>query len=229
MVRQTFLAGVILDIQIADFNGAAALFAGPLQQRWTEVQDTLRDTPPHFKVSDQAGKQGSFIFDPKGTNFTIKQRLSQLAWAPNVRMPDQLDFLGTDVDFVKDGVVVEVQFSNYPFLLNNTVRAELLYKSKALMSGMSVEAIIIITKAGMFPASNSTLYYEQAFEQLSELSRNRILDIPIRLVGLFPPLGQVDAIFTGYHTARYSRTVVDQGSQRAMIANVRGKCLVTLV
>lgn len=229
MVRHTFLAGAILDIQIADFNGAAALFAGPLQQRWTEVQDTLRDTPAHFKASDQAGKQGSFIFDPVGTNFTIKQRLSQLAWAANVRMPDQFDFLGTDVDFVKDGVVVEVQFSNYPFLLNNTVRAELLYKSKALMSGTSVEAVIIITKGRMFPASNSTLYYEQAFEQLTELSRNSILDIPIRLVGLFSPLGQVDAMFTGYHAARYSRTVVDQVSKRVMIANVRGRCLVTLV
>jgi hypothetical protein len=37
------------------------------------------------------------------------------------------------------------------------VRAELLYKSKSLMPVAPIEAAIIVTKAHMFPASNSML------------------------------------------------------------------------
>lgn len=37
----------------------------------------------------------------------------------------------------------------------------------------------------MFPASNSTLYYEQAVNQLTALIKYQVFDVPIRLIGLF--------------------------------------------
>ena len=72
----------------------------------------------HLKQSDQAGIQGSLIFDPVGTNEFVKTRLRRHEnWLANPPIPDQLGFLGTDVDFVVNGMLVEIQFSNRPFLL----------------------------------------------------------------------------------------------------------------
>ena len=93
--------------------------------------------------------------------------------------------MGTDIDFGKAGVIVESQFSNYPFLLNNTLRSELFFKAGTTFAGYATQLLILITKALMFPASNSTLYYEQAVRQLTALTDNHVFDVPIRLVGLF--------------------------------------------
>ncbi len=70
----------------------------------------------------------------------------------------------------------------------------------------------------MFPASNSTLYYEQAVSQITELSRNKVFDVPIRLVGLFANHGAANAVYTEYSAARYSRTV---GNQAVIPINIQ--------
>jgi hypothetical protein len=207
-----------MDIQYKDFNGVTELFAGKFERRWAEIVAALAAVRPHLKASDQAGIQGEIIFDPVGTNSSIKDELFGVyGWAANVSMPEKFSFLGKDVDFVKGGVLVEVQFSNYPFLLNNTIRSELLFKSKTSMNGAPIDVLVIISKARMFPSSNSTLYYEQAVSQLTELARNRVFDVPTRLVGLFAARGIVDAVFTDYHAARYSRTVLNRVAGKAEI------------
>ena len=78
-----------------------------------------------------------------------------------IPIPAEYDFLGTGIDFGSQGMLIEVQFSNYPFLLNNTVRSELFWQAKIPLAHKHTEVVVIITKAHMFPASNSTLYYEQ--------------------------------------------------------------------
>lgn len=170
--------------------------------------------PLYVKHSDQAGKIGQFIFNSVGTNFHIKKELINRKWVTNILIPHQFNFLGIDVDFEKNGIIIEVQFSNYPFLLNNLLRSELFYKSKTVFNNKPVETLIIISKAHMFPAPNSTLYYlyyEQAMKQLNELIKNNVFDIPIRLVGLFEnEQVATPAIWTEYSSNRYSRSVVKE-------------------
>ena len=189
--------------------------------------------PLHLKASDQAGLQGNLIFDPVGTNEHIKRELMNLRWNANTPIPSQFSFLGTDVDFLKSGLLVEVQFSNYPFLLNNTVRSELFFKARTRLGNSTVDAAVIITKAHMFPASNSTLYYEQAQNQLTELANHNVFDVPIRLVGLFETdSGIADVMFTEYENPRYSRTVVNRSSRRCRISagrTSRGRCTLAMV
>lgn len=116
-------------------------------------------------------------------------------------------------------MIVEVQFSNYPFLLNNAMRSELLFKSKTPLTGEPPTMIVIITKAKLFPASNSTLYYEQARSQLGALVGNAVLEVPIRLVGLFADVGKaLTGIFSSYHAARYSRTIVEREEKEFVLA-----------
>jgi len=207
-----------VDIRVSDFNAADEIFEGELRDHWQQVHAALTTLSLHLKESDQANIVGSLIFDPVGTNAGIKVALQATGWAPNVPIPEQFAFLGTDVDFVKDSALVEVQFSNYPFLLNNTVRAELIYKSQTVLHRSRMKALIMITKAHMFPASNSTLYYEQAHRQLSELSRHDVLDIPIRLVGLFAARGPGEAVFTSYATRRYARQFTEQAVRPILIS-----------
>ncbi|WP_404799827.1 PDDEXK family nuclease [Anabaenopsis elenkinii] len=171
----------------------------------------MNKMPLHIKASDQAKIQGKPIFDPVASNQYIKNALVNLEWHSNIPIPQKYKFLGKDVDFGKSGIILESQFSNYPFLLNNLLRSELFFKSSTEFVGTPTKLLLIITKAQIFPAANSTLYYEQAVKQLSALIDNNVFDIPIRLMGLFEPTNvNISAIYTVYQSTRHSRIAQSQ-------------------
>lgn len=126
----------------------------------------------------------------------------------------------------------EAQFSNYPFLLNNVVRSELFTKANLVLDSNPVDSVIIITKASMFPASNSTLYFEQAVNQLDELNRHHVFDVPMRVVGLFENISSiVDALWSEYTAARYSRTITKQRNRKCKISpgkRANSRCVLSL-
>ncbi len=212
-------------IEWIDFNGADARIAQKYQTEWLELQKVLEAMPLHLKASDQANIQGRAIFDPVGTNQHIADELAARGWQAKIPVPTELKFLGTDVDFGKDGIVVEVQFSNYPFLLNNMLRSDLFYRAGTVFHGSPTDLVVIVTKAGMFPSSNSTLYYEQAVNQLSALAKHNAFSVPIRLVGLFEQAGNVQANWTAYSAARYSRLIGTRDMRSFVINPGRaGRC-----
>jgi hypothetical protein len=123
-----------------------------------------------------------------------------------------VSFFGTDVDYFHRGFLVEAQFSNYPFLLNNVIRSAIFAKSNTSIGGGLVAALGIIAKAHMFPAANSTLYYEQGVGQLTALEEHGFVHLPIRMIGLFAEIGRpVPTVLTKYH-ARYGRVVASSES-----------------
>lgn len=214
-------------IQYTDFNGADAVINGGCKAQWKELSSVLENMPLHLKASDQAKKQGNPIFDAVGTNRYIAEQLIGLGWGAKIPIGGDLAILGTDIDFGKKGMIVEVQFSNYPFLLNNTLRSELFFRAKTVFHHAPTCVAVIVTKAGMFPASNSTLYYEQAVSQLAALAKHNVFTVPIRLVGLFENVGAVKAHWTGYSAARYSRTVSAQDLRDFTITKGgKGRCRV---
>lgn len=218
-----------MKVDVTDYNGAGNIIHGSFNNEWQDIFATISGMPLHLKASDQRGKQGTPIFDPVGTNQYIKDELVEKGWANNIPIPKQYNFLGTDIDFGKEGMLVEVQFSNYPFLLNNTVRSELFYKSGMNIDGVPMKMAVIIAKAHMFPSSNSTLYYEQAKNQLNELSKNGVFDVPIRLVGLFEDYNtSIPIRFTTYSDPRYSRTVVRQVQTTGIITNSRASGIASI-
>lgn len=210
-------------LQTTDFNNAGQLVGGQFQQPWLELNQVLSAMPLHLKASDQKQIKGRPIFDPVGTNEHIAARLTSLGWSAKIGIPPPFSFLGTDVDFGKSGLIVEVQFSNYPFLLNNTLRSELFFRAGTVFHQAPTGLVVIITKGGMFPSSNSTLYYEQAMSQLSALASHQVFTVPIRLVGLFEALGTVNAMWTKYKSARYSRTVLTRTQRAFSISQGKGR------
>jgi hypothetical protein len=213
-----------MQIRTIDFKGAGTHLGGKYLTEWNNIKDALEAMPLHLKASDQAKKVGKPIFDVVGTNEYIKNALRGAGWKTNLQIPPTLKFLGSDVDFAMRGVIAEAQFSNYPFLLNNLLRSELFYQNKVAFTNEPPEVAIIITKAGMFPSSNSTLYYEQAEDQLGALAQYNVFEVPIRLVGLFETLGStVGAVWSEYSETRYSRTVKARKSVRCCIGDRVGK------
>jgi len=198
---------------ITDYNDASSLLETKYKVEWKEIEAVIKKMPLFIKDSDQKGKQGTKIFNPVGTNKAIEDGLREKSWKLKQQIPPEFSFLGTDIDFVKKGILVEAQFSNYPFLLNNIQRSELFLKSKTVFDEIATEMLIVITKCHLLPASNSTLYYEQAKQQLAALSSYKVFSIPVRLVGLTEEIGVEIAVKNVlYHNARYSRTETKSAS-----------------
>jgi hypothetical protein len=195
--------------EIFDFNGAAEYFAEDGMTEWREIAKIIDDLVPSFQASEQAGIQGSPIFDPKATNFSLSTAAKTIGWR-SVPVPSGLQSFGDDWDSGKNRTLAEWQFSNYPFLWNNVIRTEAVFQQNIPLVGLEkVEALLIVTKSGIFPSSNSSLYYEQAKAQLDVATTLNVFDVPIRLLGLSVPpnIERFDAVWTTY-AGRTSRTIV---------------------
>src|SRR6185436_13951343 len=129
-------------VEFRDFNNAGNLLSDPLQDEWNDIQEALESMPLHLKASDQAGIQGNPIFDVVAANLYINNSLISKNWHHHVVIPKQYAFMGTDIDFFKSGIIGEVQFSNYPFLLNNLIRSEMFYQSKVIFGGHPASVLI---------------------------------------------------------------------------------------
>jgi hypothetical protein len=77
-----------------------------------------------------------------------------------------------------------------------------------------IKGLIVVTKSGVFPASNSTLYYEQAVAQINGVTKFGTFEIPIRLVGLTlkPGIKTVTVTWSDY-PERYSRAADRTGER----------------
>ena len=208
-----------MKLRIKDYNSANDTISQNFQQEWIELSSVLESMPLHLKASDQRNKVGAPIFDPKGTNQHIEANLIKKQWERKIPIPQDLkEALGIDLDFGKKGLLTEVQFSNYPFLLNNVIRSEVLYQRKFQIGGIPLKLALIITKAHMFPSSNSSLYFEQAVKQIDLVESLGIFEMPIRLIGLFENYDEVvQTHWTTYSAKRYSRTVDQRNAVKSVI------------
>lgn len=198
----------VLNFEIIDFNGAEKLFSGEAAQEWEDLQQVLSASPLFLQSSDQAGRQGTPIFDPKATNAYLTTEASRAGWTPGIPVPQELTMFGVDWDAGKRSILAEWQFSNYPFLWNNVIRSEAVVAGAVRLPDLEpVQGLVVVTKSGSIPASNSTLYYEQGRAQLDAvMNQFSAFDLPIRLVGLMLPkdVERLEAEWSVY-PSRYSR------------------------
>jgi hypothetical protein len=200
--------------ELADFNGASEYFEGAGGARWRELSDVLTELRPQLQTSDQAGRRGRPIFDPKATNASLTTLAGHHGWGA-VPVPDELRPFGQDWDGGKGAVLAEWQFSNYPFLWNNIIRTEAIVQSGHALPHMDpIEALVVVTKSGTLPASNSTLYFEQARAQIDTVTGLGVFGTPIRLVGLTidPWTDRLVADWNSYAN-RYGRVVATTSSE----------------
>jgi hypothetical protein len=209
----------VLYFAITDFNAAGAYFSGAGAAEWSDLKSALDSLPLFFQASDQARKVGTPIFDPKATNAYLTTESRKKRWK-GIPVPDELTPFGIHWDAGKKATLAEWQFSNYPFLWNNIIRSEAVFTGGVLLPGLQkIQALVIVTKSGIFPASNSTLYYEQAVAQVGAVTKLKTFSIPIRLVGLTIPVdaSSVDVTWTEYKIPRYDRAPKKQTRRKLTV------------
>jgi len=68
------------------------------------------------------------------------------------------------------------------------------------------------------PVLGQALYYEQAQEQLKNLAKPGVFELPIRLVGLSEPRGKiVSCLFNTYSDPRYSRALSSAEPKQCLV------------
>lgn len=201
------------------FTDFCAFGRSDKEREWRQMCTVLRNLDTYVKASRQAEKVGSLIFDPVATNEAIKSALRELGWGTNIPIPEPHSALGTDVDYGVNGVLAEGQFSNYPFLINNLFRTGFFREKQVAFRHIGhVHACVIVTKVRDLPASNSTLYYEQALKQMRLMLDAKALAIPTRLVGLAVDIDEpFEATLTTYGAGQRSRTVHSQATVRCRL------------
>jgi hypothetical protein len=220
--------------EVRDFNGADSYYSGRGSGEWDALAQILDELETHLQPSDQAGLVGTPIFDPKGTNAALNVAASSAGWTCPVSVPEQLTMFGKDWDSGMGGTLAEWQFSNYPFLWNNVIRTQAVVSGNVPLTGIgAVEALIVVTKSGRFPASQSTLYYEQAQAQLDAVFSLGAFDLPVRLVGLtIDPEAQEMNVLWSRYSGRYARApesreaasmTVTWNSRRGQYGNLKAK------
>jgi hypothetical protein len=207
-----------MDVEIRDFNTADEYFDGEGAAEWAEVEGVLQNLETHLHASDQAGIAGRPIFDPKGTNAALDAAVRALGWIA-VPVPNALTMFGKDWDAGKGGTLAEWQFSNYPFLWNNVIRTQAVVTGQVVLHGVGTTcALIIVAKSGAFPASQSTLYFEQARAQMEAVFRLGAFSLPVRLVGLMAPprATQLPVVWSTY-SGRNSRVPLTREKVEATV------------
>ncbi|MFF8769747.1 hypothetical protein [Kitasatospora sp. NPDC015120] len=202
-----------MDFEVADFSNAAEYFGGAGKGDWLEIESILHELRLQLQPSGQDGIVGEPNFDPKATNRILTNSASLLGWEKVPVPVDLKSAFGADWDAGKHATLVEWQFSNYPFLWNNIIRSQVAARNSLRLTGLTSppEALIIVTKSGCLPASQSTLYFEQARAQVRIVSEALDLDIAIRLVGLNVPVGET-SITADWNTYPDHRSRVVLGS-----------------
>lgn len=173
-----------------------------------EIENCLTELPLFVKFSDQKGKKGNLVFSPVATNSYLEGKLHPQGWS-KIPVPKDYNALGIDIDFGKKNLLVEAQFSNYPFFANNTLRATILFNAQQPLPPMGkANSAIIITKCKLFESANSTLYYEQAIKQMDLFQQYSPINLPLRIIGLTADRGvDQNASLVTFESERYSRSV----------------------
>jgi hypothetical protein len=226
-VREYALFGSVavsgtVDFKLRDFNGADTYFDAAGSAEWNDLSEVLAELRPHLQASDQKGKVGAPIFDPKGTNAALTALAKERGWL-TVPVPLELTMFGNDWDAGRGSTLAEWQFSNYPFLWNNVIRTQAVIAGGVRLASVDeTKALVVVTKGGEFPASNSTLYYEQAEAQLEAVFKTGAFSLPVRLIGLVLPEGaaEVDVVWTTY-SARYGRAPETQEVKTMKVTGAR--------
>jgi hypothetical protein len=207
-----------MDIAIQDFNSAAEIFEGQGAAEWADLEGVLQNLETHLQPSGQRGITGTPIFDPKGTNAALNAAVKALGWI-TVPVPTALTMFGTDWDAGKGCTLAEWQFSNYPFLWNNVIRTQAVVTGQVSLQGVgTTSALVVVAKTGSFPASQSTLYFEQARAQLEAVFSLGAFSLPVRLIGLMIPAGvtQLPVVWSTY-AGRTSRTMLTREKVEANV------------
>ena len=184
---------------IYSFNHGRDAIDGRFTDEWVEIEQAISrvDAELHkTKTSQEITTPGKRLFSPKGLNQAFREQLNPHGWNSvrvrceysqehyvNDYRPKSPTGRGVpfrDMDFVKNGLSVEVQFGKYAFMVYNVcAKMTIFHKMGHIDAGVE----IVPVKQFADEMSTGVSYFEQFVWGLEQRGVSNI-DIPVLIVGI---------------------------------------------
>lgn len=127
------------------------------------------------KISQEKGKQGKVLYNPKKMNLAFrsafaKRGFRELKERYNITLPGQPVIKGAykQVDFVKERVLVEVQFGKYAFMFYDMAKFQYFFNESKADVGVEILPAHTLKKE----MSSGVAYGEQLIYDIERLKRH---------------------------------------------------------
>ena len=139
------------------------------------------------KVSEEKTMMGKALYSPKELNAEFKRQLEANGWKPHrLRVTTTIPEIGQthegfrEIDGVKNGVGVEIQFGKYAFMIyNGLAKMTIFANQKVIDSGIEIVPMLSLARE----MSTGVSYYEQMKTDLEYRGESDI-DIPVLIIGV---------------------------------------------
>jgi hypothetical protein len=162
-----------------------------------EVKDAIRtvdSSTAKIKLSKEKTKAGRMLYSPIALNKAFKRELYPKGWKnqavdceyPTTHYLEDYNIRSSlkgafrDMDFVKDGLGVEVQFGKYSFMVYNVCAKMTIFHNLGLIS-CGIEVVPV--EALALEMSSGVSYFEQFVWDLESRGVADI-DIPVLIIGI---------------------------------------------
>lgn len=162
-----------------------------------EINDVIKEIPypGRNKKCKEVKKKGSMLYSPKELNYLFKEGFNSRGWS---EIRDRFDIVLPDYtyavkgafkqcDFLKDNVIVEVQFGKYAFMFYDLAKFQYFYNQGKINVGVEVVPCYFLHKQ----MSSGVSYGEQLVYDLERLSKN-FPSVPVKIILIDMPLKNDD-------------------------------------
>lgn len=183
---------------IYSFNNGEAVVAGTFSHLLSEIHDCIGSVNAEAhrtKQSHESIRQHRMLYSPSGLNSTFKSAFLARNWnAHRVQCDYPIDFYTDDyeprlqqsgtpyreMDFVKDGLGVEVQFGKYAFMVYNVCAKMTIFRNMdVIRAGVEIVPVRQFAKE----MSSGVSYFEQFVWDLQQRGVADI-DVPVLILGV---------------------------------------------
>ncbi len=183
---------------IYSFNNGQEIVEKHFSKELEEIKEAIKNinAEKHLtKVSKEKTMPGRMLYSPVALNNEFKEILSPKGWK-NFKVPCEYQtefyvngYTSTpkkgmkpfrDMDFVKNGLGVEVQFGKYSFMVYNVCAKMTIFSNlKAIKAGIEIVPVKELAEN----MSTGVSYFEQFVWDLKQRGVSNI-DIPVLIIGI---------------------------------------------
>ena len=172
-----------------EVNNAIGFLKANRSAEMAEIESVLANTLYHVQFCGQKGRTSDLIFSPSQSNTAIENAFIAAGWEAGVSLTNPGYDTGRNIDFYKNGVAIEVQFSHYGLCMTDISRMERLF-TRNLHLHPSPEGTLRPVVAGVeividrsMPASQSVTHMDILRTRGAPIAQK----LPLLMVGILPP------------------------------------------
>lgn len=162
-----------------------------------EIEEVVESIPniKKTKMSDEKTMKGKMLYSPKKLNSLFKKEFSTRGWKDgrdhfDIELPNYSHVVKGSYkqwDFLKEEVMVEVQFGKYAFMFYDLAKFQYFYNKRLMELGVEIVPCHILQRE----MSTGVSYGEQLVYDLERIGRN-FPSVPVRIILIDMPLDSTD-------------------------------------